>query len=54
MNNDIQAEIERLHNLLKTQEESMSVLLSNYEHLKARVIEIEQFLHRKTKTSRCC
>jgi hypothetical protein len=54
METQVIAEIERLHDLLKTQEESMSVLLSNYEHLKARVVEIEQFLHRKTKTSRCC
>lgn len=54
MNNDINVEIERLQSVLKTQEESMSILLSNYEHLKKRVSEIEQFLHRKTKTSRCC
>lgn len=54
MENDITTEFECLYKMIKSQEESMEILLSNYEHLKKRVTEIELFLHRKTKTSRCC
>jgi len=54
MENDIATKIDDLYSLIKSQEESMEILLSNYEHLKKRVTEIELFLHRKTKTSRCC